>query len=253
MPIIEQTEVRLNANKQILADFLKHREACLDENSKRFADVADLVERLDKIVQSIRHVAKQTNMLALNATIEAARAGRAGQGFAVVASEVKALSRQTDQAAKDISDGLHTLKTAIAESVDSIVVRQSREVHEDLDTLSTALDKQGHNIESLVQLQRDVMVMVQRESENTEQLVLELIGSIQFQDITRQRLTGVTGVLHRIVDHAASLTSVIGSDDPGAENIEHVLSRIEAQRQETVRTSEISHVDTTESRMIELY
>jgi methyl-accepting chemotaxis protein len=45
-------------------------------------------------------------LLALNATIEAVRVGEAGRGFAVVAKEVKQLSKETEQAWKDIEKSI---------------------------------------------------------------------------------------------------------------------------------------------------
>lgn len=253
LPIIEQTEQRLRANHQVLADFLTNRSAAMDRSSSHLSCIADLAERLDTIVQSIRKVARQTNMLALNATIEAARAGAPGRGFAVVASEVKALSRQTDQAAIDISEGLQTLKSAIAESVETLVVQQGQEERRDLDAIATAINELEQNMGTLVGQQRDTLAKIRQESESIAQLVIELIGSIQFQDVARQRLNGVTGVLRQIVDHAESLGTFVGSDHFGEENVEGAFDLIQMQRRQASEHSEISHVNGAGSSVIELF
>ncbi|MBF0273430.1 MAG: CZB domain-containing protein [Magnetococcales bacterium] len=67
-------------------------------------------EQIGQIVQTINHIAEQTNMLALNASIEAAGAGDAGKGFAVVANEVKALARQTAEATEDIGNRIYEIQ-----------------------------------------------------------------------------------------------------------------------------------------------
>lgn len=65
--------------------------------------LSQTVQRIGKVVTSIRAIAEQTNLLALNATIEASRAGDAGRGFAVVAAEVKALATETARATSEIT------------------------------------------------------------------------------------------------------------------------------------------------------
>ena len=53
---------------------------------------------IERILQIIRGISRQTTLLSLNATIEAARAGDAGRGFAVVAQEIRKLSNDTRDA-----------------------------------------------------------------------------------------------------------------------------------------------------------
>jgi len=250
LPVIEQTEHRLHT---ILSDFLTNRTEAIFESRSHLGGIADSVQRLDAIVQSIRKVARQTNMLALNATIEAARAGVAGRGFAVVASEVKALARQTDQAAKDIGEGLHALKDAIGESMEALVERQGREQRKDLDTMFSAIGELEQNMKTVTEQQQETLVKMREESEKIAHLVIDLIGSIQFQDVARQKLNGVTGVLHQIVAHSASLADIVGSDHLGGENIEGVLAAVEMQRRQAMESSKISHVAGANSNIIDLF
>lgn len=70
-------------------------------------EIRDSSRKIGDIISVIEGIAFQTNILALNAAVEAARAGEQGKGFAVVASEVRALSKRTAQAAKEISTLIH--------------------------------------------------------------------------------------------------------------------------------------------------
>ncbi len=156
LPVIEKTEARLHVNSQLLSDFLATRMAAMENSHSQLCCISDLAHRLDGIVQGVRKLARQTNMLALNASIEAARAGQAGKGFAIVASEVKALSRQTDQAAKDIGDGLRALNDAITESVDALSLRQGRE-RMDLNDIASAIGDLEQNMRFLIDQQRGTL------------------------------------------------------------------------------------------------
>jgi hypothetical protein len=252
LPIIEQTENRLHTNKRILEVYLKHRTTDMDTGRGQLSRIADLACQLDGIVQNVGKVARQTNMLALNATIEAARAGVSGRSFAVVAGEVKSLSRQTDQAAKDIGEGLQALKDAVAESVETSAAQQDRE-REELDGIATAIGELERNMGALIQHHRETLDTMREESGKIAQLVIDLIGSIQFQDVARQRLNGVTGVLHEIVDHSARLRTVIQSETFDERDIDDILAEIETKRQDTLKTSKLSHVDSNKTKLIELF
>ncbi len=252
LPIIEQTELRLHASNMYLTDFLSIRVAAMEKSSNQLSCISDFAHGLDVIVHSIRKLARQTNMLALNASIEAARAGEAGRGFAVVASEVKSLSHQTDQAAKDISDGLQRLNETIAESVVSLEARQSRERH-DLNAIESTIGQLEQNMRVLVDQQRGTLAKMLQESESIAQLVIELSGSIQFQDVARQRLNGVIGVLHQIVDHAVSLKNCVETDSFYKEDIEATLAPIKMRRQLASEDSKIAHVASTDAGFLELF
>jgi methyl-accepting chemotaxis protein len=85
------------------------------QTSKLVAQLIAAVERIATTSKVIDRISERTNILSLNATIEAARAGEAGRGFAVVASEVKALTRQTGEATRNINEELYAVRIANAE------------------------------------------------------------------------------------------------------------------------------------------
>ncbi|GJM00955.1 MAG: chemotaxis protein [Methyloligella sp.] len=107
----------------------------LKETALRISDITALIDT----------ISRQTNLLSLNATIEAARAGEAGKGFAVVAGEVKALSEQTADAARQISENI----TSVEEAVSTTVVNMS-EITQIIGQMNLAANSVAGNVSSQV-------------------------------------------------------------------------------------------------------
>ena len=129
-------------------------------------DTSGLVAQLDagasrigEVVSLIQSIAGQTNLLALNATIEAARAGDAGRGFAVVAAEVKALARNTAQAALEIAGQVKGIQDTSIRSAEAIRLISERVGEAELHAceMSTALDIQAKAVGTVATLAMETL------------------------------------------------------------------------------------------------
>ena len=92
-------------------------------------------QTVGNVIQLISKIASQTNLLALNATIEAASAGEAGKGFAVVANEVKALAKQTGDAAEQITSLIESMQDCTASVISAI--QEISSIIQDIDLISS--------------------------------------------------------------------------------------------------------------------
>ena len=93
-----------------MLDIFKDLRAEFSELETTIAQQTKLIEKFEKIANTIHKVSDRTNMLAINASIEATRAGKAGLGFNVVANEVLKLAENTTKETVKIKDNTNEIK-----------------------------------------------------------------------------------------------------------------------------------------------
>jgi hypothetical protein len=235
--LMDRTEVRMAQNVQVLDEFRKSCDRAGAESQERLRGIHAIVAELNRCVGEIRGIAKQTSFLAINATIEAARAGEAGKGFAVVASEVKQLSRDSDTAAVDIQNGIASLKEAISVNIEALTRKRLEVERKGFDVISDSLSDLTTNLDRLIGHQREVLTKVQESSEMIAHPIMALIGSIQFQDVTRQELQHVSQGMEFVANHSGQLRAAL--EDTGSEhNIQSVQAAIKELMAQYVMSQE---------------
>ncbi|SFL87780.1 methyl-accepting chemotaxis protein [Methylobacterium pseudosasicola] len=203
--IVDQTDQQLTENRQLIGDFLIRRDQDVVECQQRLDELDLATAQLTRATEGVQTIARQTNLLALNATIEAARAEKAGAGFAVVAKEVKELSNASAGTATRIAQDLASLRESIRENFSILVNDRVEGERGELMKIAAAIASLTENMERLVAHQRDTLVKVQEESARIAQPIVRLIGSIQFQDVTRQRLQHLEGIFAAARTHLQAL------------------------------------------------
>ena len=212
--LIDRTDQKLAGNKGRIDAVVAHREEAMARSKYRLAEIDGLTSNLDGAVQAIRDIARQTNLLALNATIEAARAGEAGAGFAVVAREVKHLSQRSDHSAAKVREDIESLRSSIDTQIGAMFGEAAEAERSDLNEVQTTVEGMSVDIRSFVSHQNELLGQVHQESQQLAGPVMELIGSIQFQDVTRQRLEFLDGVFAVATRHFAALEAALAGDGP---------------------------------------
>jgi methyl-accepting chemotaxis protein len=167
-------------------------------------------ESIRKTVVEIEYIAQQTNLLALNAAIEAARAGEAGKGFSVVADEVRKLSDRSNSAA----DKIKKLIAKIESDMGAIYRKAEKSAEENtaksLDA-GMAVDETLSALEAVMNDAKGRLGGLRTETEALAKDISSIIVSMQFQDITRQRIEHVIEPLLKIKEESESLLQQITS------------------------------------------
>jgi methyl-accepting chemotaxis protein len=180
------------------------------ENMKK---VTHTMESIREVVSEIEYIADQTNLLALNASIEAARAGEHGRGFAVVADEVRKLSARSTTAASEIGKLIRTVEAEISG------------MHSETEKSAEATELRSRESEEIMNDTlgkiNEVMLTAQSEldslSTETESLAKDISGiviSMQFQDITRQKIEHVIEPLQALKSESEEMLRTLA--DSGA-------------------------------------
>jgi len=235
--VLDRAEARTAVNLRLLSTFREQRVIDARENEARVKDVKSRVDELYKFVELVRADARLAKMLAFNATIEAARAGEAGVGFAVVAAEVREFSKSSDLAALEIQCGIAGLDQVITQSIQTMFGDrvESERAGFELITLSTKQVKE--DMDRLIGFQRDMLEKVHQESELIAKPIMDLIGAIQFQDVTRQQLDQVSSAMVSLADHTDRLKDCVeGNEQDGS--FETLQTKIEEMFAQYVRAQQ---------------
>lgn len=174
-----------------LAKMAENKDAT-EKVSSSVNSLANQVEDIVQIVNTIHSISNQTNLLALNAAIEAARAGEHGLGFSVVADEVRGLAEETAQATTQVAEIINAIKgdieAAVVEmrSTNGIVTEQEQivgetnqvfsqihdkiiQVTERVQEVSTENEKSVENVELMVQMIQNLSASAEEAAASSEE------------------------------------------------------------------------------------
>ena len=241
---------------QSLKDFIQVSDERLNKMADEVVRVADLsvnmvreldgvqtrTQAIDGFLLDVEKLADQTSLLALNADIEAARVGEHGRGFSVVASEVRRLSKRSHEFSDRIRVHLKEVRTGLSKTYGDMRTLSAADMEHALkikeDVLSLTRSLEGKN--------REVAETVSRINEISKEIaqdVQNVVVSLQFHDITSQKLSGMLEpmddlrrALYHLMQETLSLDKNLLKNPPGNERWLSRMRDDDSQAEETNRT-----------------
>jgi methyl-accepting chemotaxis protein len=189
---------------QSLKDFIQVSDERLNRMADEVVRVADLsvnmvreldgvqsrTQAIDGFLLDVEKLADQTSLLALNADIEAARVGEHGRGFSVVASEVRRLSKRSHEFSDRIRVHLKEVRTGLSKTygnmrmLSAADMEHALQIKEDVVSLTRSLEDKNREVAETVSCINEI-------SKEIAQDVRNVVVSLQFHDITSQKLSGM--------------------------------------------------------------
>nr|WP_324258240.1 methyl-accepting chemotaxis protein [Cellvibrio fontiphilus] len=209
---------RLISNQALLdemSQYASNKSAQVNQDNDRIQEVLLQVKGLTGLTGLIRNIAKQTNLLALNASIEAARAGDAGRGFAVVADKIRSLSQETESATSEIDRAIVSVSETVEKNLSGVLDGdQTREELEKIEAISASLKSILTDFTSVSEYLTSLSVDSRQAMTAVHDGIMEVLGSMQFQDISRQQLDSVKILLSEMVNHFWQLDEYLRASPP---------------------------------------
>jgi methyl-accepting chemotaxis protein len=183
----------IDLSKTALLEVIGNLRTMSDVSRRSLEDIRSVTHSMGDIrtiVNEMEYIADQTNLLALNAAIEAARAGEHGRGFAVVADEVRKLSGRSNDAAYKIQSLISKVDSQI-EGVYTSTERNSTESINNTAEAEVVVEDTLRRIDSVIEDTKADFKELTYETESLANDINTIVVSMQFQDITKQRIDHV--------------------------------------------------------------
>ncbi|MBP7460992.1 MAG: hypothetical protein KBA26_06855 [Candidatus Delongbacteria bacterium] len=200
--------------------------------------VKNSIQQVKQLVDEFEYITEKTNLLALNAAIEAARAGEHGRGFAVVADEVRMLSDRSNQAADKIHRLINTVESNILEIYQKTQygMKESDRITHEVE--KTVQETMGQIDGAMQTIHQDISQLAD-ESQHLSRDISNIIVSMQFQDITRQRIEHVNQPLNQFKE---DLDGFIQSSEHWQEQLDQFDDAQSVDRLESLYTMESERI-----------
>jgi methyl-accepting chemotaxis protein len=169
-----------------LAAFVRTLPEQIATERAHFRQLVDEVKGLSAMTDTIRAMARQTEILAINAAIEAARAGEAGKGFAVLAGEVRRLATQSNESAAQISGDISRLVKTVEKGFSGEFAARTQQNEAEAERLGNMTRQLDESYVDMRQFYEMLMTAVTQHNTELDTGIGSLLDTAQYQDVFKQ-------------------------------------------------------------------
>jgi methyl-accepting chemotaxis protein len=199
---------------------LSGAESAFEHDLKTLRQTLEIMNGIRKPLESFKKLVKILKILSISTKIESAQIGKGQTGFITLADDVEKLSVEIDEETKKIAARVLLLDTIVKQNISqisSLENNQHREVYIVLDDIGSSLI----SLKSKNELSREGADLISGQTEEISRHIGEVVGSMQFHDITRQTIEHVGEVLDNLAQKL-SAENLQGSIEKTENNNNHI-------------------------------
>lgn len=184
-------QAELQASTEVISEissFVGSLPAQVREERSHMQSLLQQVFDLDTALEEVGRIGRQIHLLSINAAIEAARAGKEGRSFSVIAAEVRRLSNQSDEVVGKIGREIAGVRATVQASFGAGREAQDAKSIADAERLLQSVERLSNVNEDMRQFYRTEIRIVSQYNHTLSNEISDLMGSIQYQDIVRQKV-----------------------------------------------------------------
>jgi methyl-accepting chemotaxis protein len=179
----------------MLERFLDRSASHAHDGEERARRIGAAVASAQPVITELRQLAMQSKVLSINAGVESARQRGA---FGVIAQEVRRVSERSSAAVKQVESAIGQVAALVGGQLSDTTRQQQQQDDSDRAQLKRFAELVARRADE--QHQRDgerhrLMESVAQQHDQLRGNVVELLASVQFEDVTRQRVEGVREAL----------------------------------------------------------
>ncbi|PXW94343.1 methyl-accepting chemotaxis protein [Sphaerotilus hippei] len=201
-----------------LAAFVQQLPQQIEQERRYLEQLVSEVRGLSAITDTIRGMARQTEILAINAAIAAAQAGEAGRAFAVLAGEVRRLALQSSTAAESIGQSIHQLVETVQRRSQGDFAQQMVHNEHESARLLALTDKLDEGYLDMRQFYAMLLTAITEHNVALDRDIGELLDAAQYHDVFKQIVDRLNPFFDRRHDLLAELVGQLrrGARDTAA-------------------------------------